>query len=589
MLTTDKQQYKPGSLLELAKKKLAEKESATNAQNQRASSLMTNPYTKVSTPYNQIKQEPTPPEPTLLQNAGQIIKEQGVAGTVAEGGRVAGGAVGDVLGRIVGAATGAILGFTLKPDADESRIKNALDQARKSSSETRQFGREIVGGALSMFPAAIQTIINVGKMGAKVVTGREQEFVDYVAQNNMKDVPYMTIEQARNNLLTGNLEGDLNKINKNEIIKAWYAGLLSTGIDMWMASSLATSAFNNYYTKNPTKGYKPTESLKMDFDKGVAELVKKDQAVRTELFKPQPGKTGTLEITKAEPTIGRKLASPLTELNKPLVRSQYTPAEQARLEASGGAPAQTTGPIAALREPFQQLEAGTGKASVPPVQDSRAAFQMIDPKAAKTATTLKAKLEKAIADKQTLIAKGASPTVIQQVKDLQAIISKIDSKLQTAEQKSIVATGPIVQGGSQIPSNQPIVSQEPIKTPIQEVKPSTPTVTPVKAPKAITSKIAKTPQGTIVKETTLYHGSDAGKLKIDKNGNINLSPSKDQITQFGSPLSIDITGMKVMEFPTKEELFKASENKGYYSRKGIDILISGNHAIAINPVKFATK
>jgi len=32
--------------------------------------------------------------------------------------------------------------------------------------------------------------------------------------------------------------------------------------------------------------------------------------------------------------------------------------------------------------------------------------------------------------------------------------------------------------------------------------------------------------------------------------------------------------MKVLSFPNKEELFRAAENKGYYSRKGIDILIS---------------
>lgn len=185
-----------------------------------------------------------------------------------------------------------------------------------------------------MFPRAIQTTINVGKMGAKVVTGHEDEFINYAAQNMASQVPGISQEQARNYLLTGNYEGDINNINRNEVTKAWYASLLSTGIDMWMASSLATSAFNNYYAKNPTKGYKPTESLKMDFDKGVANLIKKDQAVRTEIFKPKEGFSGILEVTKAEPTIGRKLASPLTQINKPLIRSQYTPAEQARLQAS---------------------------------------------------------------------------------------------------------------------------------------------------------------------------------------------------------------------------------------------------------------
>jgi len=75
-----------------------------------------------------------------------------------------------------------------------------------------------------------------------------------------------------------------------------------------------------------------------------------------------------------------------------------------------------------------------------PVQTPQAGFQMIEPKVVKTVNTLKAKLEKSLQEKQALIAKGASPTIIQQVKDLQAIISKIDSKIKTAEQKSIIAT-----------------------------------------------------------------------------------------------------------------------------------------------------
>ncbi len=600
MFTTDKQLYKPGSLLELAKKKLAEKE----AHNQRASSLMTNPYTKVGVPYNELRQEPTPPEPTTLQNVGQVVKEHGVAGTVAEGARVVGGAVGNILGKIAGGAIGAIVGGIGGPETQEvlkassanstpaiikqkdpavTRVQEAIKQSKDLYKKGGIAGRNLGSGFLSYLPQAIQNTIDIGKMSV-TDEGRNQ-FVDYTAQVLAGRDPENigNPELAKNLLLAGNDTGDLNNINKDVVRKAWFAALLPIFQDIWITSTLGTSALQGFYKNN----YKPTQSIKLDLTKGNAEFIAKDQVVRNEIFTPKKGMSGTLEITKAEPTIARKITSPISEWNKPLVRFQYTPAEQVRLGASGQPinPTQTAAVGGALEAPKLQLPKGTGKASAVPVQDSRAAFQMIDPKATKIAQGLKTKLEKAIAEKQALIAKGASPTVIQQVKDLQAIISKIDSKLQTTQQKSIIATGPITQ----TPSIQPIVSQEPIKTPIQEVKPSTPTVTPVKAPKAVTSKIAKTPQGVIVKETTLYHGSDAGKLKIDKNGNINLSPSKDQITQFGSPLEFDTTGMKVMNFPSKEELFKAVENKGYYSRKGIDILISGNHAIAINPIKFATK
>jgi len=334
MLTTDKQQYKPGSLLELAKKKLAEKEAAVNAQNERASSLMTNPYTKVSTPYNQLRQQPTPSEPTILQNIGQVVKEQGISALAVKGAKTIGEPIGDILGRIVGASTGAILGAIIKPNDDESRIQNALEQAKKLSKETGQFGRQTVGEGFAMFPRIIQTSIKIGKVTPQVLSGHEEEFINYVSDRLAEANPEINSQIARNLLLTGNDEGDINNIDKNIVTKAWFAGLLPIGLDLWAASGLATSAFNNYYAKNPTVGYKPTESIKMDFDKGVANLIKKDQPTRTEIFKPKEGFTGKLEITKAEPTLGRKLASPLTQINKPLIKSQYTPAEQARLQAS---------------------------------------------------------------------------------------------------------------------------------------------------------------------------------------------------------------------------------------------------------------
>ena len=578
MFTIDKQQYKSGSLLELAKKKLAEKE----IKNARATALTTNPYTGTSS----FTSQPETPRVSPLRDLGQQVNQRGLFGLAAEGGRVVGEKAGDILGRIVGGTLGAILGATVKPDQSKSRLQNAIEESKKLSKATGEFGKGVVGEGISLFPRAIQTTIDVARMTPRVISGKEDVFIDCVADKFIQQVPGVDRQQARNYLLTGNYDGDIKNIDKNEVTKAWYASLLPIGMDMWIAGSLATSAYNGHYAKNPTKGYRATESMKIDFDKGVAELIKKDQPTRTEIFKPKEGFTGSYEVTRAEPTLGRKLASPITEINKPLIRSQYTAPEQARLQASNPVtPPEPQAPVnngVALRAPFQQLEAGK-TAYAPPVQSPQVGFQMIDPKVQKTAQTLKTKLEKALIEKQALVGKGASPKIIEEVKKLQTVIDKLNTKLQGAEQKSIIASGPIKQPQAEV------ISPEPIKTPAPSVKLSTPTVTSVKPiVKSVTKKIKKV-ETEDIKISKLYHGSDLGKLKIDKNGNINLGTSPDEIKQFGESVTIDTSEMKIMKFPNKEELFKASENKGYYSRKGYDILMSGNQAIAINPIKFAKK
>lgn len=589
MLTKDGQQYKAGSLLELAKKNLAAKNTAATAQNIRASSLMTNPYTKVSTPFNQIKSDETNTNtpPTTLQNIGQAVKDQGVFGLAARGGQIVGGAVGDVLGKIVGGATGAILGTLTKPEDDETKIQHILNQTKASARETGRFGSQIVGGALAMFPAAIQTTLSVGKMGVQVIAGREQPFVDYTAQKLMEQVPGIDINQARNYLLTGNYEGDQSKINKSEVTKAWYASLLSTGVDMWMAGSLATSAYNGYYAKNPTVGYKPSESMKIDFDKGIAELVSKDKSVRTEIFKPKEGITGSLEVTKGTPTLGRTLATPLNELGKPLIRSQYTPAEQARLSSSNITPAdagstQTAAVGGALEAPRLQLPEGTGKPVIPMVNTPQSEFQMVNPKANKVAAGLATKLQAALDTKQKLVSSGrATADTIKEVKILQNTIAKLSTQVEKAQAKGITAMGPIKTPNTPVVSKtEPIVNQA-STAPIAEK-------TPVKAAKPVVNKVeAKTPQKTETKLTTVYHGSNKGSLKIDKNGNINLGSIEDEVKQFGEVIPLDVSNMKVKSFPTKEALFNAAQNKGAYQRAGYDILTSGNHSLAINPKKFA--
>lgn len=87
---------------------------------------------------------------------------------------------------------------------------------------------------------------------------------------------------------------------------------------------------------------------------------------------------------------------------------------------------------------------------------------------------------------------------------------------------------------------------------------------------------------------TLYHGSDLGKLKIDKNGHINLGVKADDVKQFGRPIELDVSKMKIKHFDTKEELFNESLRKDKY-RDNYDVLMSGNQAIVITPQKFATK
>ena len=80
MFTIDKQQYKSGSLLELAKKKLAEKE----IKNARATALTTNPYTGTSS----FTSQPQTPRVTTLRDIRKQVNQRGLFLIAAQGGRL---------------------------------------------------------------------------------------------------------------------------------------------------------------------------------------------------------------------------------------------------------------------------------------------------------------------------------------------------------------------------------------------------------------------------------------------------------------------------------------------------------------------
>lgn len=92
-----------------------------------------------------------------------------------------------------------------------------------------------------------------------------------------------------------------------------------------------------------------------------------------------------------------------------------------------------------------------------------------------------------------------------------------------------------------------------------------------------------------VKLPELYHGSFNGKLKLNKQGNIDLTTEKPAATRFSEPVTVDTKGLKAVNFETKRELFNAAANKKKYQLQDIDVLISDNHAIAISPRTFAKK
>lgn len=93
-------------------------------------------------------------------------------------------------------------------------------------------------------------------------------------------------------------------------------------------------------------------------------------------------------------------------------------------------------------------------------------------------------------------------------------------------------------------------------------------------------------------KNTIYHGSDSGELKIDNNGNINLSKFEEGTARFGKNIAINADDFTIETVNSLDELFDIvadKERKQKFINKGVDILTAGDFQIAINPKEFSKK
>lgn len=227
---------------------------------------------------------------------------------------------------------------------------------------------------------------------------------------------------------------------------------------------------------------------------------------------------------------------------------------------------------------------------------TQAEFQMVDPKytgeikkTTKDIADLTSQLNALIQDKTP------APTNRDKIINLRSNIKFLNDKLAELRNKATIATGP-ARGEAFTPVTQPTVAKQPEITPAQpvsaEITPRVEATAPIVSPQAaataeITPRVVAKPKEA---KKTYYHGSDNGMLKIDKSGNINLS-TEDNISNFGKPIKID-KNLKSESIATKEQLFDIVANKKEkqkYIDRGIDVLESGGHAIAINPSVFSEK
>ena len=579
-----------------------------------------NTTTGLNTSYNASNPPPAPaltaPEPTLRFPTQPKPGLQALSrnlGNLEEGlGKVTGWAT-EKLGQMIGGAEGFVLGGVTgswNPKDARANLTRAMEQSKKLSADMGEKGRGIGTQAGALIPGILKRVVDFTPKAAKVIVGREEDMVDYAADKFIEkynsDIPYLTTtgapqitkQQAKNYLLTGNFEGDQSATNKAEITKAWASSLFDIGLDLTMISDIAAGALKGYYAKNVNKGYKPFSYTKTDFDNGIIEHTNK-AGTKTTTFNPIPGQTGTMEVTAGSPTVGRRLTQDVFPLQgQGRVVAQRTPGVQTALNQGAetataeGATAAGTAitrvgrelPAAPIRTQVEapaaapMLPAGTpgARPTIAPSDNPSAAFQIIDSKKAQDLRSLQNKLQKVLDQKQTLMQSRPSSELVSQVKTLQNTINDIKVKIDTARNAQNVTTGPIVNAkiveNNAKPAQPAPITPVPVKT--------TPKPVSVKAEAPTASNALRT-----VSIPEMYHGSFEGALKVDKLGNINLSPVKSDIAQFGPVTTIDTSKMKVLSFPTKEALFDAAADKVKY--RGYDILVSGNHAIAINPKKFA--
>jgi DNA polymerase III sliding clamp (beta) subunit (PCNA family) len=235
------------------------------------------------------------------------------------------GKAGSYIIGAMAAASNFVLGGTLEY-ARTGDKKQALEYAKNSSKDAYNFGASIGEGGTTLFPKALKTTVKVIGNVPAVVSGKEEKFLDYVAdefinqyhsaeQFTGKKATPISKDQARNYLTTGNFEGDVNKTDKSEIAKAWYASLLNTGLDMYAIASLATANLSSKASKNPE--FKVKKFGVVDFENGVKTTITKETGVQTSKIPKIPGK-GQIQAIEAEPSFKTKLGMPIQDIGKKL-------------------------------------------------------------------------------------------------------------------------------------------------------------------------------------------------------------------------------------------------------------------------------
>lgn len=106
------------------------------------------------------------------------------------------------------------------------------------------------------------------------------------------------------------------------------------------------------------------------------------------------------------------------------------------------------------------------------------------------------------------------------------------------------------------------------------------------------SKAPSLPKGKAVAsaEQKAFHSSRSGKLSINKWGLIDLS--SEVAPQFGKPKEVNLTGLKIIDVGSVNEMFDLTHNKESLQdliKRGYDIIRSPGHLQALDPKSFSRK
>jgi len=287
-IQTAKEKVRQRALKLYAEKKLGIKPKTDT----RTAPLIENPYTGRSTSYadsasNVPKRvqpvQQTVEQPQEPQQAAPSIREQpkrtlgdvargitdkaklyqGTIRQLPEAAAEVAGKVGALPGKIAGGILGGGTGFLTGLIASGGDLKRAAQSAK----ETAKFGGDIVGGVtggIAEFPLHLaDRFLDVSEAGINTISGKEDDLIDYTADEFQKvyntDVSKMgglfglepgvplTKKQVKNQLTTGNLEGDKDNTDPWEIAKAWSSALTATGIDAFFGMSIMKGALKNQF------------------------------------------------------------------------------------------------------------------------------------------------------------------------------------------------------------------------------------------------------------------------------------------------------------------------------------------------------